>query len=380
MRYKKYKVMGVSVRSKELKNGRLSLYLDFYPPIIGKNGKPTRREFLGKYNFKKPKNEKEKAINRENNVFADSVRLEREKAILHDDLGTYNPNNSKRNFITYFQELAERRKESKGNYENWRSASNYLQDFAGEQLNMSDLDEAFCRKFKEYLLLADKRNTVKGLKLSRNSAVSYFNKFRAAVREAFEERLLKDDPTKRVKGIPYEETKREFLTMEELQILANTECELEAMKKVALFSAFTGLRWSDIVSMKWGDILKDKDGYFLHLRQEKTKDIMVHPISDNAVKVLGEPGAHKEMIFEGLKYSDSNNDKVKRWVLRAGINKKITLHNFRHTYATLLLNNGTDILTLSKMLGHKNIQTTMIYAKVLDKTKRTAANVINIEV
>ncbi len=371
--------MGVTVRVKELKNGKLSLYLDFYPPVIGISGKPTRREFLGLYNYKKPQNEGQKNINRENNLFADGLRLEREKAILHDELGTYNPTNYQKDFIVYFRELAERRKESKGNYDSWLSASNYLEDFTGGLLKMSDLNETFCRKFKEYLLVADRRNTVKGLKLARNSAVSYFNKFRAAVREAFEDRLLKDDPTKRVKGITYEETKREFLTLEELQKLARTECELNAIKIVALFSAMTGLRWSDIEPLKWGDILNDENGYFIHLRQEKTKDIMVHPISNKASEVLGEKGDFDERIFEGLKYSDSNNDKLKRWILRAGINKKITLHNFRHTYATLLLNKGTDIFTVSKMLGHKNIQTTMIYAKVLSETKRDAANVIDID-
>jgi integrase len=371
--------MSVTIRSKELKNGRLSLYLDFYPPIIGKNGKPTRREFLGVHNFPKPKNDKEKAINRENNLFAESVRLEREKAILHDELGTYNPTNGQRDFLVYFRELAERRKESKGNYDNWLSASHYLEDFTGGSLRMNDINEAFCRKFRDYLLLAERRSTVKGLKLSRNSAVSYFNKFRAAIREAFEDRLLKDDPSKRVKGIPYEETKREFLTLEELQTLARTDCDLDAIKKVALFSALTGLRWSDIKGLKWGDLLKDENGYFIHLRQEKTNDIMVHPISDRAVEILGEKGELNEGIFQGLKYSDSNNDKLKRWILKAGINKKITLHNFRHTYATLLLNKGTDIFTVSKMLGHKNIQTTMIYAKVLSQTKRDAANVIDIE-
>lgn len=371
--------MGVSVRSKELKSGRLSLYLDFYPPVVGENGKPTRREFLGKYNFKKPKNDEEKAINRENNLFADSVRLEREKAILHDEIGTYNPNHAHKNFVEYFQELAERRKESEGNYGNWLSASHYLKDFTGGDLKMADVNEMFCRKFKEYLLVADRRNTVRGLKLSRNSAVSYFNKFRAAVREAFEERLLKEDPTKRVKGIPYEETKREFLTEEELQILQDTECELEPMKRVALFSALTGLRWSDILSLKWGELQKDEAGYFIHLRQKKTKDVLYLPISDNAIEILGEKGVMSERIFEGLKYSDSNNDKIKRWILRAGINKKITLHNFRHTHATLLLNKGADIVTVSKMLGHKNIQTTMIYAKVLSQTKRDAANLIDIK-
>ena len=105
----------------------------------------------------------------------------------------------------------------------------------------------------------------------------------------------------------------------------------------------------------------------------------MHPINNTAVKIIGERGKSTERVFEGLKYSDSNNDKLKRWILRAGINKKITLHNFRHTYATLLLNKGADIFTVSKMLGHKNIKTTMIYAKVLSETKVNAANLIDIE-
>jgi integrase len=105
----------------------------------------------------------------------------------------------------------------------------------------------------------------------------------------------------------------------------------------------------------------------------------MHPISETAVNLLGERGKPSEGIFEGLKYTDSNNDKIKRWILRAGIHKKITFHNFRHTYATLLLNKGVDIYTVSTMLGHKKIETTMIYAKVLSETKVKAANVIDIE-
>jgi integrase len=104
----------------------------------------------------------------------------------------------------------------------------------------------------------------------------------------------------------------------------------------------------------------------------------MHPISNTSVEVLGKMGNSSKRIFEGLKYSDSNNDKLKRWVLKAGIKKKITLHNFRHTYATLLLNQGADMFIVSKMLGHKNIKTTMIYAKVLSETKVKAANLINL--
>jgi integrase len=134
-----------------------------------------------------------------------------------------------------------------------------------------------------------------------------------------------------------------------------------------------------MVSLYWKDIQKTESGYFLHLIQRKTQDVIMHPISNKSVLLLGEKGEPNEKVFEGLKYSDSNNDKLKRWVLKAGINKKISLHNFRHSFATLLLNKGADIFTVSKMLGHKNIKTTMIYAKVLSETKVNAANLIDIE-
>ncbi|MGZ4078747.1 MAG: site-specific integrase, partial [Bacteroidia bacterium] len=131
---------------------------------------------------------------------------------------------------------------------------------------------------------------------------------------------------------------------------------------------------------KWGDIQHTEDkGYFLHITQQKTQDVMVHPINDKAVQLLGKFGDPNETIFHGLKYNDSNNDRLKRWILKAGIEKKITLHNFRHTYATLILNKGADIFTVSKLLGHKNIKTTMIYSKLLTETKVTAANLIDID-
>jgi integrase len=279
----------------------------------------------------------------------------------------------------FFQGLCDKRKESEGNYGNWLSALHYLDAFTGGKCKMGDLTENFCNKFKEYLLHANRLNTVKGLRLSQNSALSYFNKFRCAINEAFDARLLNENPLRHIKGIQQKESKREFLTHEELQLLVKTDCDLEALKTAALFSALTGLRWSDIENLTWGEIQKTESGYFLHIIQRKTVDVIMHPIIGTAVTLLGEKGKPNERVFEGLKYSDSNNDKLKRWILKAGIHKKITLHNFRHTYATLLLNKGADIFTVSKMLGHKNIKTTMIYSKVLSETKVNAANLIDIE-
>ncbi|HLG39569.1 MAG TPA: site-specific integrase [Chitinophagaceae bacterium] len=373
--------MGVHLRQKELSDGRISLYLDYYPPIKKEDGSFTRREFLKRYLYAKPKDDDQRRSNKENFHFAKQVLLKKEKAILYEKEGVFNPVNEKRDFLVFFKELAESRNQSASNHNNWLSTLNYLIAFSSGNCKMGDVTEDFCNRFKTYLLTTDILKKTKGVKLSPNSAVSYFNKFCAAVSVAFDMKYFREDPIKHVKGIQPTETKRESVTSEELQRLVNTDCELKLLKTAALFSALTGLRWSDVKKLKWKDIQHtDGKGYFMHLVQQKTKHVIMHPISETAVQLLGETGAAEEEIFYGLKYSASNNDKIKRWVLKAGVNKNITLHNFRHTYATLLLNNGADISTVQTLLGHKHIKTTMIYAKTLDQKKINAANLIKIQI
>ncbi len=86
-----------------------------------------------------------------------------------------------------------------------------------------------------------------------------------------------------------------------------------------------------------------------------------------------------ENVFEGLQYPAYQNKHLLKWVSTAGITKDITFHCFRHTFATLQLSSGTDIYTVSKMLGHRELKTTQIYAKVIDQTKRTAADKIKLD-
>ena len=95
--------------------------------------------------------------------------------------------------------------------------------------------------------------------------------------------------------------------------------------------------------------------------------------------MLGEEQEQTERVFKGLKYSAWHNVKLAQWVLRAGITKNITFHCARHTYATLQLTMGTDIYTVSKLLGHRELKTTQIYAKVIDNKKKEAANKIQLD-
>jgi len=103
------------------------------------------------------------------------------------------------------------------------------------------------------------------------------------------------------------------------------------------------------------------------------------PIPEQAFGLLGERGKPDANVFEGLNYSAWENVKLKKWLLAAGILKDITFHSFRHTYATLQLTLGTDIYTVSKMLGHRDLKTTQIYAKIVDEKKMEAANKIKLD-
>jgi uncharacterized protein (TIGR02996 family) len=176
------------------------------------------------------------------------------------------------------------------------------------------------------------------------------------------------------------EVQREYLTLEQLQALVNTPCSIPLLKNAAIFSALTGLRFSDISKLVWSEVqYSELEGYFLQFRQKKTKGVEVLPISEQAFKLLGERKEPTEQVFKGLIYSAYLNVHLKQWILRAGITKDITFHCFRHTFATLQLFNGTDIYTVSKMLGHKDLKTTQIYAKIVDDTKRKAADKIKLD-
>jgi site-specific recombinase XerD len=89
---------------------------------------------------------------------------------------------------------------------------------------------------------------------------------------------------------------------------------------------------------------------------------------------LGEAQDPESSVFPGLIYKNKTTDNLKEWLKKAGIDRHITFHAFRHTFATLQLTHGTDIYTVSKLLHHKNVQTTQIYARVLNEKKKEAVN------
>jgi integrase len=387
----------VSLRVKKISDKKESLYLDFYPPITNPStGKPTRREFLGLHinpetitdkngKLKKIKlNPIDKQHNKETKELAEHIRAKRMLEVQRGDYGFLANDSQQQNFIDYCKGIAA--KHSVRNQEVWRCAIHYLEDFGGKTLRFADLNVKFCNDFTDYLLNAKRMRSIK-LTISQNSALSYQNKFKAALNQAYDEGLLKTKLSVQFDRIKEAEFSREFLSIEELNRLVKTECTLPLLKTAALFSALTGLRFSDIQKMVWSEVQETSEIinnaktkiYYIRFTQQKTKGVETLPISEQAFNLLGERGNPKEKVFEGLEYSAFVNFHLKRWLINANIGKNITFHCFRHTFATLQLSKGTDIYTVSKMLGHRELKTTQIYAKIIDQTKREAANKIQLD-
>ena len=319
----------VSLRKKKISKGRESLYLDFYPAITHpETGKFTRREFLKMYVLEKPKTAIERNIKKETLRTADLIKLKWENKLNKQEVYTEfelevlkKKELKKEDFVQYYRDLAKKRRSS--NYDNWMSALNYLEDFTGGSISFGELNEQLLEEFKEFLLTTKSKRS-SSLTLSQNSAVSYFNKIKAALKQAFKDGFLEVDLSSRVGGIKQKETRREFLTKEELNQLAKTPCKYPLIRKVALFSALTGLRFSDIQNLYWRNIEFIPDqGYFIKFRQQKTDSVETHPIPKQAFGILGNPQSENEKIFAGLKYSAYHNKNLSAWVKKLVLKRKL---------------------------------------------------------
>jgi integrase/recombinase XerD len=361
---------------KQTRNGTISLYLEIYKGYAEtKDGKrkPIRDyEYLDLYLIDKPRNPIDKQQNKENLNLAESIKAKRELEIKNGTYGFTNEFKKQTNFIEYFRNLVNK-KETKGNLGNWYSTQIHLENYAGSNVTFKDIDLQFAEGFKEYLNKAKRKD---GKPLANNSRASYFAKFRAALNEAVKEKIIYGNPAVETGNYKTIESQREYLTLDELRKLAQTECRYDVLKRAFLFSCLTGLRWSDINNLKWNDVQQINNSCRIHFKQQKTKGQQYLDINQQARELMQGIGKPDERVFIGLNYSSYMNVALQMWILKAGITKQITFHCARHTFAVLQLTLGTEIYTLSKMLGHSELKTTQIYAKIVDEKIKEAVNKI----
>lgn len=324
-------------------------------------------------------------IDQEACIFADKVRDIRQHEYDNQSLYTETEaeqaaqnERSKCDFIKYFEDLRDKRHQnrSKSIRVNWDREVALMKMFTeGKPMIFSTIDMNLLEDYKNFLINAPQGGSKKGT-ITRNTASTYFSIFKAGLHQAFIDGYLTVDIAAKAKNIAYSDKQREYLTIDELNTLAATPCDRPIMKRASLFSALTGMRHSDIQKLKWKEIIKDGEHYRILFTQQKTKGVQYMPISDQAYQLCGERGEPDRLVFEGLQDPSWINKPLERWIKAAGITKHITFHCFRHTYATLQLTNGTDIYTVSKMLGHTKVTTTQIYAKIVDEKKEQAADTI----
>ncbi len=208
-------------------------------------------------------------------------------------------------------------------------------------------------------------------------ASSYFARFKKAIKQAYRQRLMKENVFDFVQKKPRgKAAKKDTLTMEEVRILVATPVQSPEVRKAVIFSLMSGLRWVDVKGLKWANISHTQRA--AKVKQSKTNEEVFIPLNDAAISIVGTPGAPNDFVFN-LPGANGANKTLKAWVKRAGIDKKITYHNLRHSFGTNLIFNDVDVVTASKLLGHTSLRHTQRYVDAANEMKVDATNKLNID-
>lgn len=374
----------VRLRSRLLPSGNTTLYLDIY--IHGKRS----YEFLNLY-LVPEKGRADKEKNRETRRLAETIRAKRLVEFQNDRFGFENPLRTDTNFLEYFRRTIDRHDtnpESTSNRECWTCTLRHLEVYCAPSTTFRDVTPEFVRGFRDYLdrraiCLPRGRNrsgTVQQKQqtrpLSETSKDQYFKKLKACLNHAVRDNIILRNPALSVEGFKRLEQERAYLTIDELTRLAATECGSDILRRTFIFSCLTGLRKSDIQKLKWSEVRQEGDFVRIVFRQKKTGGQEYIDLNPQAVSLMGERGEPDSKVFPGFLYSTYLLMQLRQWAAKAGIKKDITFHCGRHTFAVMVLGLGADLFTVQKLLGHKDIKTTQVYAKIIDKKKQEAAMLI----
>ena len=352
----------VTLRQKPMKNGGHSLYLDYTLDGI------RHREFLGMY-IKEEHSKIDKLQNQE--TMKQALALKAKKIIAVQAGDTDVKVKSKDVLLSeYLQERVDYylKRDMPGSAHILLHLRSWAMKWSGNA-TMKTITKAQLSDFADYI----SRN------VSPSTAYDYFQRLNTQFRAALRSGLISHNPFAEFE--PYEkprrvETEREYLTLEEVRRLASTDITNNNVRQMFLFSCFTGLRISDIERLTWDRIRKTNMGWQLEVQQKKTRSRAYIPLSDNAMSFLPQFHQKKGKVWSKIPARSAILSEIANWVKRAKIEKHITFHCARHTYATLLLTNGADLYTVCKLLGHSDIKTTMVYAKIVDSVKVEAVNAI----
>jgi site-specific recombinase XerD len=302
---------------------------------------------------------------------AEICRSERELQIARGDWNLADQLTSKKTLYQYLQEMSRGRTHT----DRVRTVLPCLEKFpGGTTISLNRITAQWLRDFQNFLL--------KDCSLSVSTASCYELGVRMALHQATREGILPRDPSREVKMIQVPETNKVYLTMAEIKTLAATPFPLQGplgdtIRHAFALACFTGLRISDLKTLTWADI--NLDPLQIIKTQVKTRNPVYIPLNASAWALINDNQEHKpdDPVFPQLVGTSTYTIfHLKKWAKAAGITKNISWHTARHSFATNTLENGADLFTVCKLLGHSRIQTTQVYAKVTDRLRRSAVEAL----
>lgn len=362
----------VRIRFKKLANGSVSVYL-----AINVNGRRTY-DYLKLYLVPET-DQAAKLQNRQTMEAVYAIKAQRILQITNGAAGIKKDLRNKMRLVDWLKIYQDRQvNKGKRGAKRWVSTMIFVIEGydGGKDATLADIDHQWLTDFMIYLM--NDYVTYKKTKLTNGTVDNYLRCLKAAFNVAVEEGIMPTNPMlaldrSHLKGTTYE---REFLSVDEVKKLIDTPCRRPDIKGAFLFSCFCGLRISDVRSLQWKHVVTAGDKMYLKITQFKTRRPLTIPLSRQALRWMPERGnaGEDEYIFPPL---SKNMTVLDDWAKEAGINKHVTFHVSRHTFATMELTMGADIYTTSKLLGHTSVATTQIYAKVINSKKEEAVSLLD---
>lgn len=234
----------------------------------------------------------------------------------------------------------------------------FLNDSDRNTLNAKEVTESLVLEFKEYL----------EAKLKGETPTNYFKKFKKVIAGALRDEIIKKNPIQDITIRKNESIKKDILTFEEIQILADTPCNNNEVKRAFLLSCFTGLRYSDCKVLKARDI----QNKIITIKQQKTQLKVSIPLNENAFSLIESNLDGSDTLIFNLPSHTACLKHLRNWTNKAGITKHITWHCARHSFGTGLAYQGTDIISVSALLGHSSLVYTQRYVRESNALKEKA--------
>ncbi len=373
--------------AKIMSNGKESLYLDYYlgytmvydekkDKMVPR--KERRRETLKLYLWQAPRTPEEREENKKTLELAKSIRFIRGQELLESTEGYKLKKDRKINFLDFYQAYIDKYtkkdiKMIKGSFKRFKDFLNDSPQYNkyAKYLKPEQIDKDMMIAFTEYL---KSRSVGEG-------ARSYYQRFKKVVYNAIEHDIIRKNPFKGVVlKVDENVLKKDVLSDDEIIRLANYNDEHinPNIKKAFIFCIYTGMRFCDVKDLTYKNI--DYSNKLLRFEQVKTKGHsansgVVIPLNEVHISLIGEPenGDKNNLIFPLPSYTICRKE-LSRWVSAAGIDKHITWHCARHSFAVNILNNGANIKTVATLLGHSGLKHTEKYTRAVDKLKSDAIN------